>query len=480
VLPQSPDGLDLPLPPVVPSAAHDNPFLSSFDSLTLESIVSQRSIFFCVVGIVAAFPGHRVEAQSPRLQPAPGFSSIIQRTAARDRLVPIAPPISPISRSSPTYTGPTAREPTVTATAVAALGAPTFDPYSSGRDAASSRPALFGAQPPLSQNGAVAPWGTPGNVAPQTYPGLDVTSPVYPQQPPVLFPNGAPALFPGGFDYPGGWPQAEPGPYMQLFQDVHFTYTWVAGGKGSNELITNDVELGTTVNFPNFLYSAQPLHVSPTFVFHFLDGPTTGPAFPTTLPSRVFSTYVGAAWQPMLTPMFGGDIDVNVGIFSDFGKLSSDSVRVQGTAVFVLAMTPTLAVKGGVNYLDRVDIKMLPAVGFLWTPNPQTRFDVFFPKPKLAQYLTTIGNTDVWWYLNGEYGGGSWTVSRTPPSNDDRRVDINDIRVGGGIEWTSYTGVRGFVETAYVFDRELVFASAVGPASQSLKDSIMVRGGLAY
>ena len=266
---------------------------------------------------------------------------------------------------------------------------------------------------------------------------------------------------------------------MRLFQDIRFQYTWVAGDTGSRELTTNDVELATTVNFPNFLWSGQPLHVSPVFAFHFWDGPDTSAQFPTLLPSRVYSTYLEGRWQPMLTPMFGGDLDVSLGVFSDFGKLDSDSVRVQGTGLFVLALTPTLAVKGGVNFLDRVDVKLLPAGGVVWTPNPQTRFDIFFPKPKLAQYLTTIGNTDVWWYLNGEYGGGSWTVAR-PGIADDRRVDINDIRVGGGIEWTGHTGVRGFVETAYVFEREIFFASAVGPPPTSLKDSVMVRGGLSY
>ncbi|MDP6466992.1 MAG: hypothetical protein QF918_04610, partial [Pirellulaceae bacterium] len=61
----------------------------------------------------------------------------------------------------------------------------------------------------------------------------------------------------------------------------------------------------------------------------------------------------------------------------------------------------------------------------------------------------------------------------------DRRVDINDIRAGVGLEWTCHRGTRGFVETAYVFDRKLVFAS--GPiAKRTLKDTIMIRGGLAY
>jgi hypothetical protein len=163
--------------------------------------------------------------------------------------------------------------------------------------------------------------------------------------------------------------------------------------------------------------------------------------------------------------------------------------------LLVLALTPTVALKGGVTYLDRLDLKLLPAAGILWRPNPKTNFDIYFPKPKLAQYLTTIGNTDVWWYINGEIGGGSWTVDRSAvflmnpllplgPTKavsvgGDRRVDLNDYRIGGGLEWTCQTGVRGFVEAAYVFERQLVFAA--GPVTKhDLTDSVMVRGGLTY
>lgn len=404
-------------------------------------------------------PAQRIRIPQSGLTSGPITRSPITSTARlNDGLVPVVP------QATTSYN----------TTASATLGAPTFDPYATAPDAASSPPSLYGTQAPPPGVGATTPyWQTtpsPGGGYPG--PGSPIPGGPFPQQPPVLFPNG--------INLPGSnnWPQAQPGPYMRLFQDIRFRYTWLTGKDGPREMETNDVELGTTVNFPNFMWSGLPLHISPVFVFHFWDGPDGDAAlFPTALPSRVYSTYLNFAWQPMLTPSFGGDIDASIGVYSDFDKVSKDSVRIQGTGVFVLALTPTVVVKAGVNYLDRVDLQLLPAFGFLWTPNPQTRFDVFFPKPKLAQYLTTVGNTDVWWYLNGEYGGGSWTVDR-PGLVGDRRMDINDIRVGGGLEWTGYNGVRGFVETAYVFDRKLVFAS--GPADRSLKDTIMVRGGLSY
>ena len=136
-----------------------------------------------------------------------------------------------------------------------------------------------------------------------------------------------------------------------------------------------------------------------------------------------------------------------------------------------------MTLKAGVNYIDRVRFKLLPAGGILWTPNEYTRFDLFFPRPKLAQYLTTVGNSDVWWYLAGEYGGGSWTVERAGGFTD--RVDINDIRVMIGFEWNNSSGVTGMFEAGYVFDREIVYVRTPG-LSTSLADSFMLRAGLSF
>lgn len=263
---------------------------------------------------------------------------------------------------------------------------------------------------------------------------------------------------------------------MRLFQNVRLKYTWLYGDNDVDQMTIQDVDLATTVNFPNFLFSGQPVHISPAFVFHFWDGPDT--VIPgTALPSRAYSTYLDVAWNPRLTPQLGAELNVAAGIYTDYDTITTDSFRLTGTGLLVLNLTPTVALKGGITYLDRLDIKILPAAGILWQPTPQVRYDIFFPRPKLARFLWTIGNTDVWWYLNGEYGGGSWTVNRGVPG--DRRIDINDIRVGGGLEWTHPNGLMGFIEVAYVFEREIVFAS--GPInSQSLDDTFMLRGGLTY
>ncbi|MEZ6080782.1 MAG: hypothetical protein R3C56_35445 [Pirellulaceae bacterium] len=133
-------------------------------------------------------------------------------------------------------------------------------------------------------------------------------------------------------------------------------------------------------------------------------------------------------------------------------------------------------------YLDRVRVKLLPAGGVLWQPNPDTRFDLFFPEPKLAHYLATVGTADTWWYVGGYYGGGSWTVKRD--SGVKESIDINDIRLVLGLEWGRNDQMRdgrrvGFFEVGYVFNRELIFKET--PLDNlDLQDTFMIRAGIGY
>jgi hypothetical protein len=130
-----------------------------------------------------------------------------------------------------------------------------------------------------------------------------------------------------------------------------------------------------------------------------------------------------------------------------------------------------------VEYINRNDLKLLPAGGVLWTPNPQVRFDIYFPKPKLAIYVTTLGTMEFWAYLAGEYGGGAWTIERA--AGGDERIDINDIRAIVGTEFMTGRSVKGFFEAGFVFEREVVYVASPQDTF-SPGETFMLRGGIAY
>jgi hypothetical protein len=277
--------------------------------------------------------------------------------------------------------------------------------------------------------------------------------------------------------YPGGWSTGNwqlPG---TRFLTPRVRYTYVDGGKAIDDLGSHDFDFSAAAAFPNFLFSSQPLYVVPSFSLHLWQGPQS-PFFD--LPSKAYSGFLDFGWSTDPARPLGGEVGVRLGVFTDFNTFSTDSGRIMGQGLFRLRITPTTTLRGGVIYLDRNKIKLLPAGGILWTPNSRTRFDIFFPRPKLAQQLTTMGNQDLWWYVAGEYGGGAWTVERSFGSD---RIDINDIRLMLGIEWGQAALLQqgrrtGFFEAGWVTQREIV--SVVEARTIALRDTFMLRIGWNY
>ena len=271
---------------------------------------------------------------------------------------------------------------------------------------------------------------------------------------------------------------------IRLFQGPRFRHTWLPGtdgfdGKQPNSLQTNDSDVSLVFAVPNFLNSNRPLYVIPSYSQHEWDGPTVPGS---DLPGSAFSAFIDSGWETNPQQTLGVELGVRVGVFSAFNAINSESIRIQGKALGRLRLTPNATLRAGVFYLDRNRIKLLPAFGILWMPNQDTRFDLFFPEPKLAHYVATLGNSDVWWYLSGYYGGGAWTIKQTDGSNDE--IDINDIRLMLGLEFGRSDQIRqgfrlGFIEAGYAFNRELLYRVR-SSSSLDLENSFVLRAGFAY
>ena len=328
-----------------------------------------------------------------------------------------------------------------------------------------------------------------GNAAPGPYDNPNVYGPPtsYAPQPGSLYPSTAypsstpSSLFPSGLMNGGMFGSADPSySAFRLLQGPRLRHAFVSGGSSPTDLQINDTDVSVVFAFPNFLYSNQPVYVVPSFSLHLWDGPegTTG----ADLPGSAYSGFLDVGWQSDPNQMFGTELGVRVGAFTDFDTFNSRSIRVLGKALVSFRLTPASTLKAGAYYLDRNKVKLVPAGGILWQPNPYTRFDIFFPQPKLARYWRTIGTRDVWWYVTADYGGGSWTVKRTDQSSDS--VDINDIRAILGLEWGTTDAIRAgrrsaFMEVGYVFDREIEYR--FNPLDDiKPDDGIMFRAGIGY
>ena len=252
------------------------------------------------------------------------------------------------------------------------------------------------------------------------------------------------------------------GSMTKFLQEIRLDYRWLAGSAGVKELGVNDVEVSSTFAVP-FFYNAQtPLLITPGFAFHFWDGPVSPPA---DMPARTYDAFLDFAWRPQPTEWLGGDLGTRIGVFSDFRKWDNKAIRLPSRALAVLSFSPSIKVKAGIYYLDRNRVKIFPGGGLVWTPSADTRFDILFPDPKFTHRLTTVGNTEWWGYIRGEYGGGSWTIVRaaepTPGiAGTVDSVDYNDLRFAIGVEYTRQQGLHGLFEAGVSFERELYYHSA--------------------
>lgn len=347
------------------------------------------------------------------------------------------PPDSPFySKSSPAsaFAPPTQSAP------------PAFDPYA---DPASQPPALgpYGASPGATNAGPFAPQPA----APLGQPG---GGPLPPGQP---LPDGALA------------------PRQRFLQELHLDDTQLLR-IGPRGLGINDLGLDGVFAVP-VLAVTTPVFITPGFTYHSWNGPASGNfrGFPD-LPPNAYDAYIDSSWHPQITSWFAADLDVRVGVYSDFSAVNSRSIRILGRGLGVFTLSQQWQVAAGVWYLDRLTVKVLPAGGVIWTPNQDTRFALLFPNPKLSQRLFTLGNTDVWGYLAGEYGGGKWTVRRANGASDV--MELNDLRALAGFEWFALSGVKGNAEIGYVFDRHIIYRSGTPRAHPG--DTVLFRAGLTY
>lgn len=209
--------------------------------------------------------------------------------------------------------------------------------------------------------------------------------------------------------------------------------------------------------------------VTPQFGWHVLAGPSA-----TDLPSQLydmsmdFSMYrpVGEKWllNAALTPS----------LFTDGDNLSGDAIRFLGRAMAYYTASPTLQWAGGIVYLDRTDLPVLPAFGAICTPRDDVRFELLFPKPRLAWRQWFNGVEEQWVYVTGELGGQSWGVVRA--SGADDIATYRDLRLVLGLERKQTEGQSWFVEGGYVFGREVEYESNIGGADLSATAFLRVGG----
>ena len=340
----------------------------------------------------------------------------------------------------------------------------------------------YGAQVGLPAPATVPAMSSPSLAPPSLggqpgYPGYSTTpSSIFPTQGTA----GNPTTLPPGYPQQNSTFQQT----MRLYQGARGSWGYLAGNGQGTSVAVNELDTTATFAMPFFENSQAninhaPLLITPGFGLQLWDGPQTTSTMLADLPPNTYDVFIDTAWNPQFTPLFGAELGLRLGIFTNWNVFVFQSWRLMGRAIGTLNLTPTMQGILGIVYLDRNQVKLLPAVGITWTPDADSRYDIFFPAPRATRRITNAGRHSVWWYVAGEYGGGAWTFRRQ--AGQISPFDYNDIRITLGTEMIPLAGrgMSGNFEVGYVFYRQLYFVDGP-PQIQDLNSTIMFRLGLAY
>jgi len=195
------------------------------------------------------------------------------------------------------------------------------------------------------------------------------------------------------------------------------------------------------------------------------------------VPESLFDTGVKMFWKRPVNERLGSMMMITPSVRSDF-TTSDGAFRLFGLALLTWQWVPqTLSISGGVVYTGREDFPVLPAMGLLWTPSPEWKFDAQFPSPRISHRLAKNGDkSETWAYLCGVFGGNTWAVTRTGGATDE--LTISDLRLVAGLEFAQCENRGFYVEAGYVFNRSMEYTN--NPMERDLDAAMMMRAGVSF
>ncbi|WP_254509728.1 DUF6268 family outer membrane beta-barrel protein [Anatilimnocola floriformis] len=262
-------------------------------------------------------------------------------------------------------------------------------------------------------------------------------------------------------------------PYKKgFFQKLCLSADWLGGGSDPKDLGITEIESSLTVALPAPIRE-WPLFIMPGYNLYLMQDP----GGLRDMPSQLHTVYLDFTWAPQFFDRHRLLLTVAPSLYTDFQVSTSDAFRLTGKALYVWDAQPDrLQFVAGVLYLNRDNIRLLPAGGAIWKPTPDYNFELIFPKPKLGMRVNVDNGYEDWLYIAGEFGGNTWAIERD--SGADDKVTWSDWRLLGGYERRLDGGAGYRLEAGYVFNRKVEYASAVGDYNP--RPTFIVRGGISF
>ncbi len=163
------------------------------------------------------------------------------------------------------------------------------------------------------------------------------------------------------------------------------------------------------------------------------------------------------------------------GWYSDFGTVDSDDFILTSLALLSYQWSDTVKVAFGAYYSkDLGDARLLPAIGFIFEPNPQWSVALTFPRAEVAY----APNKD--WLFTGRalLSGSGWNI--TDPAGGSRDVDLDyqAVKVGVGVDRRISGAWWAYLDMGAQFGQEITIEGAPYQFTQDLDTSIYTTVGV--
>lgn len=246
---------------------------------------------------------------------------------------------------------------------------------------------------------------------------------------------------------------------------------------------SNDIEFASyaaRLDFPTYpFFGPPPPFINLGFSYSNLQAPRS-----LDLPSDLYETSLGLSWMRKLNDRWLLRFMAATANATDGENNSSQAWQFRGGAFAIYKRSDQWTWIFGAIALGRNDIPVLPAVGAIYQPRPQVRWELTMPKPRFAFLLQDKGPRQQWGYVGLGLGGGTWAYQRRNGQNDQLTYGNWRFVVGWESIPTPEKGMpftRGrklSAEIGYVFDRDFEFESPV--STIRLSDVWMLRTSMTF
>ncbi len=217
--------------------------------------------------------------------------------------------------------------------------------------------------------------------------------------------------------------------------------------------------------------------ITPQFGLRNWDGPTSGVISPTTaLPGNAYRFGLDLELSTPANGPWSYQLGFTPSINSDFANsLSSNAWQFDGRGIIFYRPAPQIMYAFGAAYWDRVDDRVVPIAGLVWTPDSIWEFRLIFPEPRISVFLGNVWGAATWFYARAAYNVEAYEIQARGGGRE--QVELEDWRATLGFRQDNgYT--TAFIEAGWAFGRDVDFDN--GTRGFSIDTGFIARAGLRF